>query len=334
MNAREINSAHGEEVCSFRALENIKRRCRERKKGKNASSLRTALVLQGGAMRGVFGAGACCALEELGYTEGFDHVYGVSAGALNGAYFLSGQAAYGTTIYYQNINNTRFINLFRFQKMVNIDFLVNIITQQKPLNVGKLLNSPTSLNIVATKVSTGESVLFNSKDPGIDIIKALKATAAIPFAYDVPVRIEDEYYLDGGVSCPIPITEAIDAGCTDILVILTRPEDYIPRPPGGILAPFLIAPKIKQHGERFFAAYRRRHKVHAEKLDIIKGRKKHPREGVNIIALFPSPSLGIKRITKRTDILKNTAVQGAVKTLQLFGIKDYQPTEVLKFLNY
>ena len=58
------------------------------------------LAIEGGAMRGVVSAGMVTALEYLGLLRVFDAVYGSSAGAFNGAFFLAGQAAFGTTIYY------------------------------------------------------------------------------------------------------------------------------------------------------------------------------------------------------------------------------------------
>jgi len=336
----ELNSSDIKQVLSsgdyggvnpLQALENIKRRCQEKKERRN-SDLKTALILQGGGMRGVFGAGVCCALEELGYTEGFDEIYGVSAGALNGAYFLSGQAAYGTTIYYQDINNRGFINFFRFRKIVDIDFLMNIIVKVKPLNFKKLLDSSTTLNIGLTCVSTGKAVMFKNKQRDVDILALLKATAAMPFVYDIPVNIQGTWYLDGGISCPIPVKEAIEAGCTDILVVLTRPKNYKPGSFEKIFDRFLIEPGIKKYGENFCRVYKNRYKLYEERLRIVKGEQKH--KNVNILAIFPAESIKVKRMTKRESILKNTAIEGATKTLRLFGIPDPFPVEVLKFLSY
>ena len=59
----------------------------------------------------------------MGLSGVFDEVYGCSAGAVNACYFLSGQGAYGTTIYYQNINNRKFIHPLRLWKIVDLDFL-------------------------------------------------------------------------------------------------------------------------------------------------------------------------------------------------------------------
>src|SRR5262245_41451751 len=72
-----------------------------------------ALAVEGGAMRGVVSAGMVWALEDLGLTGAFDAIYGSSAGSINAAYFLGGQAGLGTRIYYEDINNARFIDLRR-----------------------------------------------------------------------------------------------------------------------------------------------------------------------------------------------------------------------------
>src|SRR5215468_5349889 len=88
---------------------------------------KTALIVEGGAMRGVISCAALMGLEELGMTEVFDEVYGASAGAVNAAYFLAGQAGYATTIYYQKINNTRFIRRLWHRTIVDIDGLFDSI---------------------------------------------------------------------------------------------------------------------------------------------------------------------------------------------------------------
>lgn len=322
-------------VNPLKARENIQRRCEQKKKGEKGD-IKTALILQGGGMRGVFSAGVCCALEELGYTEGFDQVWGVSAGALNAAYFLSGQAAYGTTIYYQDINNLKFINFFRFKKVVDIDFLMEIITQKKPLNIEKLIYSSTAFNIVATCVSTGKMRIFRLKDENKSstFLNILKATAAMPFLYDIPVKIEGSEYLDGGISCPIPIVEAIEEGCTDILAVLTRPKNYTPSASRGILEKYFIEPRIRKHGENFYKTYLNAHKIYKERLLIAKGEKTYQNKNVNILSIFPDAQFKVKRVTRKENILKNAAIEGAIKTLTLFGMKRYHPVEILKFSHH
>src|SRR5690606_3309761 len=68
------------------------------------------LVVQGGGMRGVYSMGALAALEEMGFGQCFDHVVGSSAGALNSAYFITGQASYGVETYIHYLTQGRFVN--------------------------------------------------------------------------------------------------------------------------------------------------------------------------------------------------------------------------------
>src|SRR5437016_4586349 len=100
---------------------------------------KVGLIVEGGAMRGVISCAALMALEELGMTQVFDEVYGGSAGAVNAAYFLAAQATYATTLYYQKINNTRFLRRFWHRRIINIDELFDsIIAGERPLRVDKV----------------------------------------------------------------------------------------------------------------------------------------------------------------------------------------------------
>ena len=54
------------------------------------------------------------------------------------------------------------------------------------------------------------------------------------------------------------------SGCTDILVVLTRPEDFEPGPTKGILGRYWIEPRIKKHGRDFYRAFKKRHEIHTE----------------------------------------------------------------------
>lgn len=91
-------------------------------------------------MRGVVSAGMVTALQYLQLTNCFDVIYGTSAGAINGANFHAGQAPYGTNIYYQNINNTRFINLRRFftrRPVMSLEYLFEHVAVRKKCWIGR-----------------------------------------------------------------------------------------------------------------------------------------------------------------------------------------------------
>src|SRR3954452_16708844 len=100
---------------------------------------RVALVVEGGCMRGVISAGAVTALEHLHLAQHFDAVYGVSAGALDCAYMLAGQAAMGTTIYFDDLPAAHFVRARRIlaaRPPMALDELIDeIVARRKRLDV-------------------------------------------------------------------------------------------------------------------------------------------------------------------------------------------------------
>jgi predicted acylesterase/phospholipase RssA len=83
------------------------------------------LVVQGGGMRGVYSMAALAAFEEMGWTRCFDHVAGASAGAMNGAHFITGQAGYGVETYIDHLSNRKFIDFLRLKKLVDLDYMID-----------------------------------------------------------------------------------------------------------------------------------------------------------------------------------------------------------------
>lgn len=91
-------------------------------------SLRAALAIEGGAMRGCVTAGMAVALHHLGFADCFDAVYGSSAGSLIGAYFIARQLAYeGIQIYYDwlpKLGNS-FLDVRRIGRGLGLGCLAN-----------------------------------------------------------------------------------------------------------------------------------------------------------------------------------------------------------------
>src|ERR1043165_8964616 len=218
--------AHG--VNPADTIDLLKERARRVKQGGALEDGKKAgLIAEGGAMRGVISCASLMSLEELGLTEVFDEVYGASAGAVNAAYFLAGQAACATSIYYQKINNTRFIRRFWHRKMVNIDDLFDcIIMSERPLRVDKVLACRSQLFITIADACTGEAFLAHAQTSRTPLLTLLKASAAMPLLYNGLVAVDGRDCFDGGLINPLPILEAIESGCTDLLVLLTRPPSY------------------------------------------------------------------------------------------------------------
>jgi predicted patatin/cPLA2 family phospholipase len=185
-----------------------------------------ALVVQGGGLRGVYSIGALSSLEKLDLRDSFSMVIGSSAGAMNGAYFLAGQATEGIDIYVKELSNRRFVSFRRPWRIVDIDFLVDIALKQRhPLNLAKLHAAQAPLLTVLTEAASGEERIVSNREE-LDLYEVMRATAALPGLYNKTVPLGDRRYLDGGLAHQVPLQEALTRGATEALVILTRGPGY------------------------------------------------------------------------------------------------------------
>ncbi|MGM0453062.1 MAG: patatin-like phospholipase family protein [Thermodesulfobacteriota bacterium] len=192
-----------------------------------------ALVLEGGGMRGIFHVGLLQAFLERGYMP-WRMIFGTSAGALLGAAYAARQVYLARDAFFSELLNGPFIqmaNIFRPEKhIMNLDWLLNTIVQgSDPLDMQRLRTIACPVFMTATRFCQDEhprAVYFNTKND--NILQALKATAALPFFYREFVPYNDELFLDGGVTDPIPYRKALDMGFdeSEILVVLTRPKSY------------------------------------------------------------------------------------------------------------
>jgi len=278
-----------------------------------------ALLVEGGGMRGVCSAGGLVALDALGFRNSFNAIYGVSAGAMDVAYMLSGQGVFGIQIYYKNINNRKFINFRRLRKVVDIDFLFDeIVTQVRPLDIEKVLASPSDFFIGLIDKDNAENVVLRTRDFPTEALSLLKATTALPVVYNKSVQIGSRRYIDGGLGSPVPLSHAIQAGCTDLVVFLTRPSSYESQPP-------------KLWERRLFNAVTARGNVKlqalfergAEETNICRRiclGKTLPPQPVNIVTFCPSETdTLLTRLTTDGRLLKQSAVEMALSTLRQFG---------------
>lgn len=174
-------------------------------------------------MRAVYSAGAVATLLKYDLTNAFDHIIGVSAGALHGAYFLAADDETLRHTYPDDLTNKNFVNLLRREKKVDIDYLVDMVLKHKhPIDVSKLLRAQTQLHVVMTDARNGRRVLLSDHQGFAKIYEEFRATAALPLLYDKQVMVNNKYYIDGGVADNLPVDIAIDLKCTDIVVIMTQ----------------------------------------------------------------------------------------------------------------
>jgi len=235
---------------------------------------RVALVIEGGAMRGVVSGGMVVGLEALGLRDAFDVVYGASAGACAGAYFLAGQARNGARLYYEAVNNRRFINPLRTlqrRAIVDLDFLFDeVLTRQLPLDFQTLQQTGIRLVVLASHVdgpdassARVEAVPLSDFADAADLLGALHASSRMPVVGGAPFTYRGMRYWDAAILQPVPVHAALADGCTHALVLLTLPRGIRPGQI-GLLDRLLVAPRVAIASPSLAELYRTRSERYRE----------------------------------------------------------------------
>ena len=183
------------------------------------------LVLEGGAFRGLYTQGFLDAMMENGLN--LSCVVGVSAGALAGANYVSGQIGRSarTNLVYRH--DSRYIgarSLLHSHSLLDVGFLTEDRGVLEPLDRERFDRPEQRYVAVATNCETGKATYFE-KGRCSDILLAARASATMPFLSPV-VMIDGTPYLDGGCACKIPYEWALEQGFEKIVVLRTRDAGF------------------------------------------------------------------------------------------------------------
>lgn len=191
-----------------------------------------ALVVEGGGMRGVVAGGMVTAIQELGLTGCFDTIHGSSAGACAGAYLMTDQASLGTSIFYEDINNSKVTNprrLWRGAPIMDTGFITDkVMRTTKRLDVEKIIQSPDLLHIIATTTDAQETHYSRYATPD-QFFAILRGTITMPIVGGTSVTIDGKQLVDGGMVQQIPFRSAVQRAATHVLVLLTRRDQELER---------------------------------------------------------------------------------------------------------
>ena len=190
--------------------------------------MKTGLIMEGGAMRGMFTAGVLDVLMENGLVT--DGAIGVSAGAVFGCNYKSHQI--GRVIRY----NTEYCNDKRYASFKNLVKTGNLYSEQfcyhevpeklDPFNEAAFAASPMDFFVVCTDVKTGEPIYHKCRKGDAEDVLWMEASASMPLAAKI-VKIGHYGLLDGGVADSIPVRFFESIGYKRNLIILTQPKGYI-----------------------------------------------------------------------------------------------------------
>ncbi|MDE6001934.1 MAG: patatin family protein [Prevotella sp.] len=189
--------------------------------------MRKGLVLEGGAMRGLWTAGVIDVMMEHDIWP--DGLIGVSAGAAFGCNYKSRQV--GRAIRY----NTRFARDSRFSGLkslllsgdyFNAHFGYHVVPYEYDLfDITAFQQNPMTFTVVCTDVVTGQAVYHDMSHVDYDELEWLRASASMPLASRV-VKVQGRQLLDGGVADSIPLEYFENNGYDRNVVILTQPLGY------------------------------------------------------------------------------------------------------------
>ena len=190
--------------------------------------MKTGLIMEGGARRGMFTAGVLDVLMENGLVT--DGAIGVSAGAVFGCNYKSHQI--GRVIRY----NTEYCNDKRYASFKNLVKTGNLYSEQfcyhevpeklDPFNEAAFAASPMDFFVVCTDVKTGEPIYHKCRKGDAEDVLWMEASASMPLAAKI-VKIGHYGLLDGGVADSIPVRFFESIGYKRNLIILTQPKGYI-----------------------------------------------------------------------------------------------------------
>ena len=190
--------------------------------------MKTGLILEGGAMRGMFTAGVLDVLMEQGITV--DGMVGVSAGAVFGCNYKSHQI--GRTIRYNTTycNDKRyasFRNLLRTGNLYSEDFCYHEVPEKlDPFDDKAFRESPMDYFVVCTDVRTGDPIYHKCRTGDAEDVRWMEASASMPLAAKI-VKIGHYQLLDGGVADSIPVRFFESIGYKRNLIILTQPKGFV-----------------------------------------------------------------------------------------------------------
>ena len=186
------------------------------------------LAVEGGGMRGAVSAGMCVVLEAAGVVSAFDRIYGVSAGALNGAATAAGQAALSAT-HYQDAASGRVVNMMRpllGRPVIDFDLLFEeVIAARKPLSVERVPAGP-EFRALATSIETLSLRVLADFADSDELTQAIRASASLPRLGGALPAFRGERMADGGLIEPIPYETPLREGATHVLVLRSRPARY------------------------------------------------------------------------------------------------------------
>lgn len=251
--------------------------------------MKKGLILEGGAMRGMFTAGVIDVMMEHNIV--FDGAIGVSAGAVFGCNYKShqiGRSLRYNTKFCQDPRYASFRSLLTTGDLYGADFCYNEIPNKlDPFDLETYRNSPMEFYVVCTDVETGKPVYQKCMTGDAHDIMWMRASASMPLVSRI-VEVDGYKLLDGGISDSIPIRQFQKLGYDRNIIILTQPLDYVK--PKNQMVPLLRVMMRKY--PNLVRTMRFRHDIYNATTAYIRKLEQKGR----VLVIRPEAPLGIARV--------------------------------------
>lgn len=283
----------------------------------NASStqgVKVALVAEGGGQRGIFTAGVLDLWLEQGH-DPFDILIGTSAGSQNLTSFVARQKGYAKRLIRGLTRHKRFFQMGRGlvgKHIVDLDWYFDKTQEANRLldfDTAKRNVSNREILFTATNARDRKAYYLNPMKSEHNWVDLIKASSALPLLYKQGVKLKTDakaqqaantdFYLDGGLAAPLPVTEAYKRGATKIVVIRTVDEGFQAQSPwlqkiSAIMCSTGHCPKTIDYLLQHEHAYQK-------ELAFID----NPPEGIEIVQIFASKKLQSKLLGSSDEQLRH-----------------------------
>lgn len=260
---------------------------------------KTGLVLEGGALRGLFTAGVIDVFLENNIC--FDVMTGVSAGAAFGCNLKSkqpGRVLRYNLKYCKDKRYCSFRSLIRTGDMFGADFCYNRLPFELDIfDNNTFLENPLEFYAVCTDIETGKPVYYKCTDGKEKDLLYFRGSASMPLASKI-VEVDGKKLLDGGIADPVPLMFSQKLGCQKNVVVLTQPKGYT---------------KSKNRLSKLINLVYRKYpalcKICEERHEQYNSSVKHVFEcekNGSVFVIAPKKTLPIKRISHDADKIKET----------------------------
>lgn len=276
------------------------------------------VVMEGGAFRGIYVAAVLDALMENGIN--LSCAIGVSAGALNGMNYISGQIGRAAKVTLNHRHDKKYVGgrvLIKNKSIFGYEYAFNELMRKYPFDKERFNSGLQRFVIVATNLCTAEAEYFENGD--CDIYKVLEASSSLPYI-SKPVKIDETPYLDGGCADKLPYKWAVEQGYEKIIVIKTQHKEY--RKDETSKRKKKLAERVFRKYPKFAELLGRNNEIYNKSLDDLEDYEKDGK----VFVISPSLPVEVSRFESDIEKLGDLYFMGYNDTLKLIP-------EIKKYLN-